>query len=225
MNAEERALLETTLRNAPARWKVAAENIVVLWGSSMLAFVLCWAAVAWIGRLTFAVNIGWKAQFAPLVLLVGGTGTIVLSVMSTVRWLKPSRVYRSLVRTDLAENAVVEKQLTFVEAKVLREPEHGGLMYFFRTSDDRVFVIYDHESQDLGVEVKDPRASAFQPRAQLSLVMAPMSRVSLSKTFSGPPLTAGNVMELAADPKQWPASDEFCGVAWHELEDRFVRVT
>lgn len=224
MTQEERAFLEGLLRNAPARWKVAAENMVVLWACSMLVFVLCWAVIGWIGRVAFAVNIVWEAPFAPFVLLVSGVGVTFLSILSTVRWLKSSPNYRALVRTDLAENSVLEEELQFVEAKVLQESEHGGLMYFFRTSDDRVFVIYDHESQDLGAGGEDPHTSAFQPRAQLSLVRAPISRVPISKNFSGPPLAAGDVMELAVDPKLWPVPDEFCDVAWRELENRFVRV-
>lgn len=222
MNQEERAFLETLLRNAPARWKVAAENIVVLWATSMLAFVLCWAVVGWIGRVAFAVNIGWKSPFAPLVLLIGGAGITILSVLSTVRWLKSRPDYIALVRTDLAENSVLQEELQFVEAKVLQEPEHGGLMYFFRTPDDRVFVIYDHESQDLGARGEDPHTSSFQPREHLSLVRAPTSRVPISRSFSGPVLTAGDIMEMAAHPKLWPAPDEFCDVVWHELENRFV---
>lgn len=224
MNEEERAFLETLLRNAPTRWKAAAENIAVLWAGSMLVFVLCWAVVGWIGRIAFAVNIGWKAPLAPLVLLISGAGITMFSVLSTVRWLKPSRDYRSLVRADLAENSVLEEQLQFVETKIFQEPEHGGLIYFFCTPDDRVFIIYDHESQDLGAGGEDPHTSAFQPRTQLSLVRAPVSRVPISKNFSGPPLRAGDVMELAVDPKLWPAPDEFCDVAWHELENHFGRV-
>ena len=224
MNQEERAFLEGLLRNAPARWKVATENMVVLWACSMLVFVLCWAVVGWVGRVAFAVNIGWKSPFAPLVLLIGGAGITILSALSTVRWIKSRPDYRALVRTDLAENSVLEEELQFVEAKVLEEPEHGGLMYFFRTPDNRVFVIYDHESQDLGAGGEDPHTSAFQPRAQLTLARAPVSRIPISKNFSGPHLPAGDVMELAVDPKLWPAPDEFCDVAWLELENRFVRV-
>lgn len=223
MNPDERAFLETLVRNAPARWKVAAENIAVLWAGSMLVFVLCWAVVGWMGRIAFAVDIGWKAPLAPWLLLIGAAGVTLFSVFSTIRWLKSSPDHRSLVRTDLAESSVLEEQLQFVAAKVFQEPEHGGLMYFFRTPDDRVFVIYDHESQDLGAAGEDPHASAFQPRAQLTLVRAPMSRIPISINFRGPPLSAGAVMELAVDPKQWPAPEEFCDVAWHELEHRFAR--
>ena len=51
---EEREFLERLLHNAPAAGKVATENMVILWAASMLAFVVCWAVVGWIGRMAFA---------------------------------------------------------------------------------------------------------------------------------------------------------------------------
>jgi hypothetical protein len=191
----------------------------------MLLFVLGWGLIGWLGRKLLAIDIGWKANFAPWMLLLGGVVAGLFSILSTARWLRSSKTKsnRVLVRTDLSNGVVLEERLKFAEAKKFQEPEHGGLIYFLHTADDRVLVLYDHESQDLGVDDQDPLSSSFQPKTDLLLVRAPHSHLVITRTFTGEPLVAGRISEMIAAPKLWPETDEFFDVPWADLESRFAR--
>jgi hypothetical protein len=81
-------------------------------------------------------------------------------------------------------------------------------------------TLFDHESQDFGVQDADPLKSSFVPRENLVMVRAPRTRFVVSQTFSGPPLDAGDPIELTADPKDWPESETYCDIPWTELRAR-----
>src|SRR5262249_5024295 len=102
-----------------------------------------------------------------------------------------------------------------------QEPEHGGLMYFLRTTDDKVFVLFDYESQGLGAEGKDPLATEFRPCEKLLLVRAQHSEIVLSQNFSGAAVEGGEPIELSVGPSKWPEWDCYCDIKWTELEERF----
>jgi len=114
----------------------------------------------------------------------------------------------------------IEELLVFTAAKRFQEPEHGGLIYFLRTNDGRVFVLFDHESQDLGVQGENPLSSEFRPRVEFRITRAPQSGHVLSSTFSGPPLHLESPLDLTIPPKQWPETEEFCEIPWDDLEVR-----
>src|SRR5690606_34786601 len=97
--------------------------------------------------------------------------------------------------------------------------------YFLRTSDDRVYVLYDHESQDLGVDGQDPLSSAFRPQSQLLATRAPNSRLVITQAFAGHELARPAIRELAAPAREWPEPDEFCSVSWNDLERRYAAKT
>jgi hypothetical protein len=225
MTEDERAFLENLLREAPPRWKIGAGNAVVLWATSMLVFVLGWAVTGWIARAAFGVEIGWRTIVGLWVLPVAGLGCAVFAIYSTIRWLRSSRDFRPLARLDLEGGMVSEERLAFVEARKFQEPEHGGLIYFLRTTEDRVFVLYDHESQDLGVDGRDPLRSSFHPKSELLMIRAPHTRLVISKTFAGEEFQVTSIRELVAPPKEWPETDEFCSVPWADLESRYAKAT
>jgi len=219
----ERAFLEKLLRDAPSRWKLGVGNAVVLWAVSMLIFLIAWSGISWIARIAFAVSIGWRTSVGLWMLLAGGVACLVFAVHSTMRWLRTSPDYRLLARLDLSDGIVFEERLIFTEARRFQEPEHGGLIYFLRTTDDRVFVLYDHESQDLGVEGKDPLSSSLQPKSELLLIRAPNTRLVITKTFAGDDLPTTHVCEMVVPPTEWPETEEFCSIPWSELEHRYAR--
>ena len=221
MTADERAQVEMLLRDAPALWKVGLGNAVVLWAVSMLAVVLAWGAIGWIARPALGIQIGWKSSVSWWLLPVAGIGCAVFAIYSTVQWLRSSQGSRLRIREDLEAGKVAEERLTFVEAKVFQEAEHDGLIYFLRTTDDRVFVLFDSESQDLAIQEKDPFSSSLRPKSELLLVRAPSARFIISRTFAGDDLPTAPVSEMVAPPKEWPESEEFCSVAWNELDSRY----
>lgn len=209
MTADERAQVEMLLREAPALWKVGLGNAVVLWAVSMLAVVLAWGAIGWIARPALGIQIGWKSSVSWWLLPLAGVGCAVFAISSTVQWLRSSQGSRLRIREDLEAGKVAEERLTFVEAKVFQEPEHDGLIYFLRTPDDRVFVLFDSFSGSL------------RPKSELLLVRAPNARFIISRTFAGDDLPTAPVREMVAPPKEWPESEEFCSVAWNELDSRY----
>jgi hypothetical protein len=223
MTEQERAHLRESLRNAPSLWKLGIGNSVPVWAVSMFGFLALWTLIAWASNALFALHIGWRSSYALWILAAGALACAALAIASTLRWLKSSGEYRSLAQADLDNGVVMDEHLEFLAAKRFQEPEHGGLMYLALTTDNRVFTLYDHESQRLGLTGRDPLTSSFQPSTQLRIVRAPLTRFAIAKTISGVPLVADIAGELTVPPEQWPEPDEFCDIPWHELERRFSR--
>lgn len=222
--AAELERLGEMLRTAPGRahaWKQGAENALVMWSVSMLVLVLAWQGIAWGMRKAFQVEVGWASAGSLWVIAVGAAACAGYAVVSSYRWVKGwPQDYRPALREDVENGGVSEEQYNFTAAKRFQEPEHGGLMYFMRTVDDRVFTLYDRESQDRGVQDEDPLKSSFVPRSQLVIVRAPRTRFILSTVFSGTPLETGAPVLLAVEPEKWPEAEEYCDIAWEELEQR-----
>jgi hypothetical protein len=130
---------------------------------------------------------------------------------------------RPEIRADLEEGQVIEESYQFSAAKRFQEPEHGGLFYFLRTTDDKVMVIYDQESQDLGVRGEDPLKSRFQASRELVIIRAPRTKYVIAKQFSLGALDAGDPHELSLAPESWPESETFCKIRWDDLEERLSR--
>ena len=188
MTEQERSVLEKLLRDAPARWKIGLGHAVVLWAVSMMIFVLSWGAIGWLARVVAGIEIGWKSSVSLWLPPVAAVVCALYAIYSAVRWLRPSRENSRLIRRDLAEGKVFEETLRFAEAKVFQEPEHDGLIYFLRTTDDRVFA------RTLN------------------------ARFIVSQTFAGDELPGSPARELRASVKKWPQPEEFCSVPWNELE-------
>jgi len=142
--------------------------------------------------------------------------------VSSARWVKHWRD-REDYRADLQGGQVVEESYEFTAAKRFQEPEHGGLMYFLRTTDDKVFVLFDYESQDFGAQGEDPLKSKFQPCTELLVARTPKTGVVLNQRFSGALLDAGDPYELSIPPQSWPESETYCKFRWDELEKCLTR--
>jgi hypothetical protein len=221
--ADERRQLEEIARAIPGRngrFRRGAVNALVLFAASTLGLVIVWGLVAWVVNKLAGVEFGFDTAVAPWVFGIGIPLAAIGAIVSSVRWLRGWENPTDDIRQELATGTVLEEHHVFTEARRFQEPEHGGLIYFLRTADDRAFVVYDGESQDLGVGDGDPLASPFKPHANLRVVRTPRSRMVLDKTFSGPVLDAGAPLDLAADPKDWPEQDEYCAFGWGELEAR-----
>lgn len=225
MSASERDFLKDALNRAPTtrkRFAQGVQNALVVWGASLLAFCLVWALLAWLVRILAHRDFGWHSPAAPWMFAIGIAVCALMAVVSSVRWVRGWRDVRPFLRADLAGGRVVEEKCQFNAAKRLQEKEYGGLIYFLRTPDERVFVLYDHESQDLGVNDGDPLASSFQPRTELVIVRAPNTGYVIAREFTGAPLEPGDPYDLLVSPKQWPSSETWCDVPWHELERCFA---
>jgi hypothetical protein len=217
----EKELLVAMLRNAPSRaqrCRQGVENALVLWAASLLALVVVWLVAAWVGRHAFDMEFGLRSDAAVWVLGIAAPVSAVHAVFSSVRWLRGSRGQRPLIQADVAAGVVDEARYAFTEIKRFQEPEHGGLIYFLLTVDDRVLTLFDHESQDLGVQGLDPRQSSFQPTRELVIVRAPKCGFVIDRRFLGEPLPLNTPRPLKIAPKHWPQADRYTDIAWEDLE-------
>ncbi len=113
---------------------------------------------------------------------------------------------------------VTEEQLTIVEAKLLQEPEHGGLIYCLRSDDGRIYALLDRESLDLAMADEDPAGSSFEPQSIMTIVKAPQSHFTIDVSFDGEDIDVYGPIELTASPTKWPEDQEFCSIPWDKLE-------
>lgn len=223
MYGEERDRLQEILDNGQDRFKrlkIAVMTGALIWSVSMMLFGAGWWVVSWLLERLADVDIWFDNPSAVWILAVGGVTTLAYAIGSSVRWLKGLENLAPSIRADLANGQVVVEELAFGEAKCMQEQEHGGLIYFLRSSDDRVLVVYDYESQDLGVQGDGPEGSSFRPRMHLTVVRAPQSGLVVGKSFSGDALKVAEVIDLVAPPDQWPEDADFCDIPWAELEAR-----
>lgn len=220
----ELTFLQERLDNAPTtgyRWKQGAESALVFWASSLLGLCVIWLALAWLGQKLFEVDYGLRSPAALWIWSIAIPLCAVLGVVSSIRWLQGWRDYRPLLRSDISNALVAEEHYVFSESKRFQEPEHGGFLYFLRIDKDRSLVLFDHESQDLGVQGDDPLKSSFSPQSRLIMVRAPHSRFVISTTFSGESLATGDPLPLELDPSEWPEQETLCDIPWAELETKF----
>jgi len=220
---DELAFLHKTLANAAStarRWKRGAGNALILWAVSLPAVVAAWLALAWLARKLLDADFGLHSSAAPWVLGIAVPLTAIYAIVSSARWVAAGEDYRPQLQADIDGAQVAEEHYVFTDAKRFQEPEHGGLIYFLRTSDDKVFTLFDHESQDLALQGNDPLKSRFAPRTALVMVKAPRADWVISQHFSGEVLKAGDPVELELDPKDWPESECYCDIPWAELEAR-----
>jgi len=220
----EREYLENFLSSLPTdrrRTKKAVENFFVMFSLLTLLGVLIWAGIAWLANNLGAFEIGWSGQYAiPIVLSVLAASAL-FAVYSTARWMKTWPDHRQPLRNDLDVGLVTEERLTILEAKVLQEPEHGGLIYFLRSDDGRVLVLYDRESLDLAMTDEDPTGSGFEPQSIVTIVRAPQSGFTIETSFSGNNIDIHGPTEMAAPPRLWLKDEDFCSVPWAQIETEF----
>jgi len=225
MSAAERAYLEDSLRKSATslkRWREGAENALVFWSVSMLLLCLAWVGLAWLARTLVHWDIGWSNNPSAFeVLAVAALACAVLAVVSSVRWIKGWQDIRPALRADLEGGQVVDERYQFVAAKRFQEQHHGGVLYFLRTSDDKVLVLFDYESQELAVHDKDPMTSTFRVHTELLMVRAPKTGFVIRKEFSGALLDPGELHDMDDAPEKWPEDESLCPIAWDDLERHF----
>ncbi|MEO1018102.1 MAG: hypothetical protein AAFY56_10460 [Pseudomonadota bacterium] len=221
--AAEKAYLEDLLSRLPTsrrRTKEAIENFFVMLAVLTILGVLVWAGFGWLAQKTMGLQIGWSSEYAlpivAVILVVAG----IYSSYSTTHWMKSWPESRQPVRDDLLAGLVSEEQLTVLETKLLQEPEHGSLIYFLRSDDDRVLVLYDRESLDLAMADEDPMGSSFEPQSNVSIVRAPRSGFTIKTTFSGGKIDVHGPTEITAAPGKWPEDEEYSPIPWAQIEQQ-----
>ena len=154
--------------------------------------------------------------------LVASIAQMRTSLTKAVRWQSSLRRAQT---EDLENGVVTEEAFHFTETKRLQEHEHGGLIYFLRTVDNRVYVLFDYESQDLGVDEQDPLTSTFRPHEKFVMARAPKSRMILGNRFFGGQLELPTPMPITVPPSKWPTFEAYCDTPWEQLDTKFCRPT
>ena len=223
MSIPERQHLERvveTVGGRAARLRLAVGNAVVSWAGSLLIVFVVWLSVAWPARLMGGLDIGLQSPFAPWIFALAVPLCAVYAVVATILAMRRQRDLLPALEADLQSGRVAEESYRFTEARRFQRPDHGGLTYFLRTPDDRVFVLHDSESETLDMRRQDPLTSRFRPCSALSIVRAPRSGVVLGRSFSGEELDAGDPSLMFLPPSLRPESDACWDVPWAELEQR-----
>ena len=220
-SASEREWLENLLANLPTagrRTKEAVENFFVLLAVMTLLGVLVWSGIAWLTKKASGVDIGWSSVYAFPVVFVVLAASVVYAAYSTTRWMNTWPDSRQSVRDDLQSGIVSEEKLRLLDAKLLQEPEHGGLIYFLRADDGRIYVYYDDESVELAMADEDPLGSSFEPLTYTSIVTAPKSGFTIEVCFGGDSIDIYGPTAITVPPRKWPENQKFSSIAWDQLE-------
>ncbi len=221
MSETERETVRKLLLKLPStakRWQEAAKMGLTSWFIATLLFIFAWDFIVWLINKTIHKKVSWI-----WVVVSVSLGLAIYFIIESIRWVKKWPDNRKEYQADIETGQVVEESYVFNAAKRFQEQEHGGLIYFLRTTDNKVFALFDHESQNLGVENKNPLNSKFQPTTELLIVRAPKSELVISRQFSGTPLDAGEINDLLVGPKSWPEDEEYCKIPWDELEMRLTK--
>lgn len=216
----ERELLAGMLKHSgrTRRWKLMLGNFFVAWAAFTLGLVVAWLLVAWVLRLFVDVRMGLGSPLAIWMVGLGVPACGALAVASTLRWARTWPDKRAALEADLASGMVSEEKYRISEVKRLQEPEHGGLVYFLRTENGRVLVLYDDESlRDHAVE-GSPEESSFRPCEELVIVRALTTDFIIARRFHGTPLPLPPPLELTAPVDRWPENETFCSIPWDDLE-------
>ncbi len=224
--AAEKAYLEDLLSKLPTgsrRTKEAIENFFVMLAALTLLGVVIWAGIGWPSQKVAGIEIGWSSEYAILIAISVVVVAAIYSAYSTTRWMKSWPDSRQPVRDDLEAGLVSEEQLTVLEAKVLQEPEHGGLIYFLRSDDDRVLVLYDRESLDLAMADEDPMGSSFEPQSKVTVIRAPQSGFTIETSFGGENIDIHGPTEITASPDKWPEDEEYSPIPWAQIEQQLCK--
>ena len=220
----EKLELQRTLRTLPGRLgkaKKAISTTLLLWAASLAGAAVVWLIVAAAAKAAMGWSFGWNSPYRAVVVFSAAVVCGAFAIVYDYGWLKGLKSPAPSIQADLEAGTAIEETYEFSEVRRLQEPEHGGLIYFLKSSTGKAYVLFDHESQQLGASGEDPLKSAFRPRAQLRVVRAPDSRVILRSEFAGPSLSLPEPTDLLAPPSAWPEEDEYCPVPWDELEARF----
>ena len=146
---------------------------------------------------------------------------LVYSLVGVIRTSRPNSLVIEQIQADIDTGRAIVTDYDVIDVKAFQEPEHGGLIYFLRTSDDMVYVAFDYESQNLGVQGRDPASSGFTPRTRLRIIKGAKSGMTIDSGFSGEPMHVADAIPLTTHPNFWPEPEEFVDVPWSQLDVKF----
>jgi hypothetical protein len=176
----------------------------------------------WFGWRFLGIDLGLHSAAAPWILGFSALALVLVVGPEVFKIVRRSKAATSAIEADFASGVVEDTTIRIVEAMRLQEPEHGGFLYFLRTADERVYVQFDYESQDLGVDGQDPESSNYLPRDTLKVVRTHREGRVLASGFTGEPIPIVHKGRLTSMPKHWPEPDTFCETPWEMLASTYA---
>lgn len=224
MSNDERHVLQrrvSGIRSRMSNLRELGSDVFLAAGNFSFFVVLLWLLIAWVVRALFDIEIGWGNPHRM---------TIIFSIVTLCfTYLLVSMTGFGALRGDLRQKLVadIENQVILIDEYSLtdtikfEELEHGGFIYFFRTTDGKVYVSYDNESQDLSVGGQDRNLSSFVPRSRLRIGKTPLAGICVSEEFVGDVLPVDGLLPMSDEIDNWPEDGEFVDVQWSEIVGKF----
>ena len=198
-------------------------EVVPLGGATLsLVLVLTWIFINWLLRFIVAFDFGWNSQYRNYILwpIVGFSYSWFL--FEVAKSCGPNSQTRLALKKDLEEKILKVSEYPIYEAKVFEEPEHGGFIYFVRTSGDKVLALFDSESQDLSIDGQDPKDSSYKIRNVLKISRAPNSNIIVDEQFNGDLVQISELEIFTENTKIWPEHAEFVKCQWEKVGEKYV---
>jgi hypothetical protein len=231
MTGQERAQLQNLVE---ASRKVNRKEHFWLFATALTVLPIIWSALALL-LLTIAASIAgfptahgaWRNH--PVTYY--GTISVVVAIWLfivvaqarwSLRWERHRQQRQSKLETDLALGLVRDEVSCVTAVKLLREPEHGMIIFFLQLSNGRCFVLYDYRSVDTENENDGESRPTLAPGENFHLVTFPISK-ERSWSFSGSPLPLPDVLPLELGPEDWPDDEGWCRVKWENIERHYGR--
>ena len=219
MTPDERDYVEEDIHEQPDG---GARHFLRNWKYSLIGLALVWLAIAHAVEEVSDATVLFDAQILP----VAAVAILALSVFAA---FVMTRIGRSSYDPEIAEDArqalasgeVVDKIFQLREGKVFVQPGKSGLVYFLRTDEDRVYVWFDEESEDLADEGKSIFSGKTKPLTRLIIPTSVAGDYEFDVTFEGSPIPLSEPMPLIRNEDKWPDDEEFCKVDWADVESRF----
>jgi hypothetical protein len=196
--------------------------VVSIYPFYAMIIVLIWLFIAWIVRVIFVVDFGWDSQYSYTILFSILSLSFIHLLVTLIKSETADPKTRKMLLFDIQQKKILVEDYQLIDGKVFEEPEHGGFIYFFKTNDDKVFVTFDSESQDLAMNDEDASKSSFSPKNKLRLEKTPNANVLINEEFSGDELDVPEPLLFTANTKIWPEFDGFIDVSWSKIESKFT---
>lgn len=220
--AELERLYSSTQTHKNRFWIMIA-GFFAQWLGSMAIIVIVWFIISWAAnfftKYDFSIQSSagvWALNFFILI-------TAIWAALQNWQWFKRAPNMRAVIAKDISEGMVEEEQYQFSAAKCFREPEHGGLMYFLLDDKNRTYVVFDHESQNLNINLAQSNENLLCPMTDLIVVRAPQSKLMIRQEFSGQRLHTAIPQEITLSPEHWPEFDAFCNIKWNDIERKLCK--
>ena len=209
---------------------LSKESLKLIWetvpmGGTIISFVLVlvWLFINWFLGFIVPLDFGWNSQYRNYILWPIVGFSYLWLFFEVALTCGPDPQIKQALRKDLEKRVLKVSEYPIYEAKVFEEPEHGGFIYFVRTSGDKVLALFDAESQDLSIDGQDPFDSSYKIRSVLKISRAPNSNMIVDEQFSGKLVPIPEPEVCNEDSDIWPEHADFVKCKWEKVSSIYAQ--